>query len=94
MKSVSMAEAEARLEEISDEVFRNHDRVRVTRGGDELVVIVAAAELESLEATIELLRDRAAMAEIEGAEQQIARGEYTTAKELRVLMNQRRPGSR
>jgi len=91
--TVTVAEAKAHFEELSDEVFRSHHRVRVTRDGEEVVIIVAAAELESLEATIELLSDRAAMAQVEEAEQQIARGEFTTIEELRALMDQRRPDS-
>lgn len=94
MTTVTVAEAKARFEELSDEVFRSHRRVRVTRDGEEVVVIVAAAELESLEATIELLSDPAAMAEVAEAEQQIARGEFTNLEEVRELIRQRRPSSR
>ena len=66
----------------------------MTRGGQEFVVIVAAEELESLEATLELLGDPATMAAVADDEQQIARGEHTRLDDLRVLMEQRRRDGR
>ena len=94
MTVMSLADAQARLFEVADQVFRTHDRVRVTRDGQEFVVIVAAEELESLEATLELLSDPATMAAVADAEQRIARGEHTRLDDLRVLMDQRRRNGR
>lgn len=94
MTMVPLSEAKARLSEITDEVYRTHDRVRVTRNGREFVVIMSAEDLESLEATIELLSDPVAMAEIAEAEAQIARGEVSSLDEVRVLMEKRRRDAR
>ena len=94
MTMVPLSEAKARLSEIADEVFRTHDRVQVTRNGREFVVIMSADELESLEATIELLSDPTEMAEIAEAEEQIARREVTTLDEMRGLMEKRRRDGR
>ncbi len=94
MTMVPLSEAKARLSEIADEVFRTHDRVQVTRNGREFVVIMSVEDLESLEATLELLSDPVAMAEIEVAKQQLAEGEHTTLEELRVLMEKRRQDGR
>ena len=94
MTMVPLSEAKARLSEIADEVFRTHDRVQVTRNGREFVVIVSVEDLESMEATIELLSDPDAMAEVEEAKQQVARGEYTTLEGMRVLMQKRRQDGR
>lgn len=85
-----LSEAKARLSELADEVYRTHERVNVTRNGREYVVIMAAEDLESLEATIELLSDPAAQARIAEAEREIARGELVTEGELRALMEERR----
>ena len=46
----------------------------MTRNGREYVVIMAAEDLESLEATIELLSDPAAQARIADSEAEVARG--------------------
>lgn len=94
MTMVPLSEAKARLSEIADQVYRTHDRVQVTRNGREFVVIMSADDLESLEATIELLGDRAAMAEIAAAESSLARGDVTTVDELRSLMEARRRDGR
>lgn len=90
MSIMSLSEAKARLSELADEVHRTHERVNVTRNGREYVVILAAEDLESLEATIELLSDPAAQARIAEAEVDIATGDVTGEEELRALMGERR----
>lgn len=45
----------ARLSEIADDVDRTHERVHVTRDGRGCVALVAEEDLESLDATLELL---------------------------------------
>lgn len=89
-----LSEAKARLSEVADEVDRTHDRVRITRNGREYVVLISAQDLESLEATIELLADPAAMARVAEADAEIARGETTSAEEMALLMEQRRARER
>lgn len=90
MTTIPLSEAKARLSEVADEVDRTHDRVHITRNGREYVVLISAEDLESLEATIELLADPAAMARIQAADEAIARGETTSADEMALLMAQRR----
>jgi antitoxin YefM len=90
MTTLPLSEVKARLSEIADEVDRTHDRVHVTRNGREYVVLMSAEDLDSLEATIELLRDDAAMARIQRAEADIAAGEFTSAAEMAELMKERR----
>jgi antitoxin YefM len=90
MTTIPLSEAKARLSEVADEVDRTHDRVHITRNGREYVVLMSAEDLESLEATIELLADPAAMARIRAADEAIARGDTTSADEMALLMAQRR----
>lgn len=85
-----MSEVKARLSEIADEVDRTHERVHVTRNGREYVVLLSADDLESLEATIELLADEDAMRRVRQADADIAAGDVTSADELAELMEQRR----
>ena len=94
MTTLPLSEAKARLSEVADEVDRTHDRVHITRNGREYVVLISAEDLESLEATIELLSDPAAMARIREAEAALARGESTSAEEMASLMAQRRARER
>jgi prevent-host-death family protein len=90
MATMPLSEAKARLSEVADEVDRTHDRVHITRNGREYVVLISSEDLESLEATIELLSDPAAMARIREAEVALAIGESTSAEEMALLMAQRR----
>jgi antitoxin YefM len=94
MTTMPLSEVKARLSEVADEVDRTHDRVHITRNGREYVVLISAEDLESLEATIELLSDPAAMARIRQAEVALGRGEGTSADEMAVLMAQRRARER
>lgn len=90
MTVIPLSEAKARLSEVADEVDRTHDRVHITRNGREYVVLISIEDLESMEATIELLSDPEAMARIREAEAAIERGETTSADEMAELMRQRR----
>jgi len=94
MTTMPLSDAKARLSEVADEVDRTHDRVHITRNGRAFVVLVAYEDLESLEATIELLSDPAAMARIRDAEAALARGETTSIEEMARLMAQRRARER
>ena len=90
MSTLPLSEVKARLSEIADEVDRTHDRVHVTRNGREYVVLLSAEDLESLEATIELLRDDAGMERIRAADAAVATGDVTIAADMAALMDERR----
>jgi antitoxin YefM len=97
MTVLPLSEVKARLSEIAEEVERTHDRVHVTRNGRDYVVLLSAEDLDSLEATIELLADDKARIRMRQAEADIAAGELTTAAEMSKLMRKRRqrqPGDR
>ena len=94
MTTLPLSEVKARLSEIADTVDRTHERVHVTRNGREFVVLVAAEDLESLEATIELLSDESAQLRLRAAEDAVAAGELTTAEEMAELMERRRQRER
>ena len=57
-------------------------------------MLISAEDLGSLEATIELLSDPAAMARIQQAEAGLAAGDVTTAEEMTALMAQRKARER
>lgn len=90
MTTLPLSEVKARLSEIADEVDRTHDRVHVTRNGRDYVVLMSTADLESLEATLELLQDQAAINRLRAADDDIARGALTTAEQMAALMDERR----
>ena len=89
MSTIPLSEAKARLSEIADEVGRTHERVHITRNGREYVVLLAAEDLESLEATLELLADTRAQERIADAEADVAAGEVLDERQVRALMGTR-----
>jgi prevent-host-death family protein len=90
MKTVPLSDAKAHLSEIADEVIRTHERVTVTRNGRDAFVILSVEDLESVEATLELLADPAAQARIARSEAEIDAGETATLDDLRSDMERRR----
>lgn len=86
MTTVSLSEAKAKLSEIADEVGRTHERVHITRNGREFVVLMAAADLESIEATLELLGDSEAQGRIRQSQAEIVRGDVLDEDEVRALL--------
>lgn len=90
MSTLPLSEVKARLSEIADEVDRTHERVHVTRNGREYVVLLAAEDLDSLEATLELLADEAAITRVQQADADVAAGRLTTADVMAELMKRRR----
>ena len=56
MTTLPLSDAKARLSEIADEVGRTHERVHITKNGRDYI-ICCREDLESIEATLELLAD-------------------------------------
>ncbi|HET9258332.1 MAG TPA: type II toxin-antitoxin system Phd/YefM family antitoxin [Pseudonocardiaceae bacterium] len=88
MSTIPLSEAKARLSEIADEVGRTHERVHITRNGREYVVLLAAEDLESIEATLELLADTRAQERIAAAEADFAAGDVLDERHVRALMDE------
>ena len=87
MTTLPLSEVKARLSEIAEQVATTHDRVQVTRNGRDYVVLLAAEDLESLEATLELLSDREAQARVLFAERDIELGRVLTEGAGRALLS-------
>ena len=90
MTTVPLSDAKARLSEIADEVDRTHERVHITKNGREYVVLMSVEDLESIEATLELLADPAAQRRLRKAERDVAAGRAVGADALREAMERRR----
>jgi len=58
-EAIPFTEAKAHLSELVDRVWREHDRVVVTRNGRPVAVLISPDELEGLEETLDLLSDEA-----------------------------------
>lgn len=82
--TLPLAEIKKRLSEIIDGVEQHHDRVVLTRHGRPAAVIISPDDLESLEETLDILANPAAMRDIHASEQAIDDGDVATAEELRA----------
>ena len=87
--TLPLSEVKSRLSEVADEVARTHERVHVTKNGREFVVLIAADDLESLEATVELLGDPEAQQRLAVAEAEIAAGHGANEQQLVDAMRRR-----
>jgi len=89
MATLPLSAVKARLSEIADEVDRTHQRVQITKNGRSYVVLISAEDLASLEATVELLSDPAAMRRVRRAQSDIDGGDFTTGEEMDQIMRER-----
>ena len=92
METVPLSDAKARLSEIAEEVDRTHQRVQITKNGRSYVVLISAEDLESMDATLELLSDPEAMERVREAQADLSAGKGTTGEEMDGLMARRRRG--
>ncbi len=86
MTTLPLSEVKARLSEIAEEVATTHERVQITKNGRDYVVLLAAQDLESIEATLELLSDPEAQRRIDRAEEDIVEGDVLEEKAVRALL--------
>jgi len=89
MTVLPLSEVKARLSEIAEEVDRTHERVHITKNGRDYLVLLAAEDLESIEATLELLADPAAQERIAQSQAEFARGEGLSVSELKQSLEER-----
>ena len=79
-----LAQVKSRFSEMVDRVEHTHDRITVTRNGRPAAVLISPEELASLEDTLELLSDPAAMAQLRTSSAALAAGDVITGDELRT----------
>ncbi len=58
-QTTSLANVKAKLSAYVETVHATHDRVTITRQGEPVAVLISPAELESIDATLEVLSDPA-----------------------------------
>jgi antitoxin YefM len=73
--TLPFSEAKAHLSELAERVEREHERILVTRNGRPSFVLVSPDDLESLEETLDILRDRDLVQSLVRSRSEAARGE-------------------
>jgi prevent-host-death family protein len=66
------SEVKAHLSELADRIEQQHDRVLVTRNGRPSFVLLSPDDLESLEETLDIMRDDELLASIRTSRQEAA----------------------
>ncbi len=90
MKELPLADARNRLSELVAGIEQTHERVTITKHGHPAAVLLSPDDLASLEETLDILSDPGALAEIRESEAAAGRGEYSSAEEMSLLMEERR----
>lgn len=75
MTVLPFSEAKAQLSQLADRVEGQHDRILVTRNGRPSFVLLSPDDLESLEETLDILRDDELLASIRRSRREAAAGQ-------------------
>jgi antitoxin YefM len=73
--TIPFSDAQAQLSELADRVEGTHERILVTRNGRPSFVILSPDDLESLEETLDILRDGELVPSIRRSQRETAAGE-------------------
>jgi len=68
------SEAKAHLSELAERVELEHARVLVTRNGRPSFVLVSPEDLDALEETLDILRDRKLVASLKRSQEEATQG--------------------
>ena len=71
---VAFSDAKAHLSELAERVENEHDRILVTRNGRPSFVLISPDDLESLEETLDIVRDPELMASLARSRKQAKAG--------------------
>jgi antitoxin YefM len=73
-EQLSLADVKNHLSEVIDRVERQHGRVVITKHGRPAAVLLSVEDLESLEETLEVMRDPGLIDAVREAEAEVATG--------------------
>jgi antitoxin YefM len=91
MSTLPLSKVKARSSELAEEVAATHERLQITKNGRDYVVLLAAQDIESIEATLESLSDRDAQVRMASAERDIERGDVLDEAAVRSFSGARHP---
>jgi antitoxin YefM len=86
VRTVTVTEAKARLNELVDEAEATHEQITITKHGRPAAVILAAEDLESLQETVFWLSQPGIRQSIAEADADIAAGTTVTSDGLRARL--------
>jgi antitoxin YefM len=83
MRTLTVTEVKARLNELVDDAESTHEQIVITKHGRPAAVIVAAEDLESLQETVYWLSQPGVRESVAEAEADIEAGNTVSSDELR-----------
>ena len=86
MKTLPLAEVRSGFSQIVDDAQSTHERVIITKNGRPAAVLMGVADYDSVIETLDILSDQAVMAQIRGADEDYARGQWHGADDVRQAM--------
>lgn len=89
MQTVPVSTVKAKLNEYARTVAEHHDRIALTRNGTADTMLIATADLESLEETIAVLSDSEAVAALVQVRSGEGAGELTSQEDMAALLRKR-----
>lgn len=89
MQTVPVSTVKAKLNEYARTVAEHHDRIALTRNGTADTMLIATADLESLEETIAVLSDSEAVAALVQVRSAEGAGELTSQEDMAALLRKR-----
>ena len=92
MTTVPVAEARQNFSALVDEAVTTHQRIRVTRNGVPAIWMIADEDFESIMATLDVLADAVAVADIARSRADAEAGRYFTAEETAKILAARSKG--
>lgn len=81
--TVPVTDAKAHLSELVDRVEHEHERILITRNSLPAAILISPGDLDSLEETIEILRDRELMKSIRISRAEAAEGKSIPLRDPR-----------
>jgi prevent-host-death family protein len=72
--TLPFSEVKAHLSELADRVERQHDRILVTRNGRPSFILMSPGDLESLEETLDIIRDDELMESLRRSRREASEG--------------------
>ncbi len=88
-----MAQARDHFAEVVESVQKTHDRVTLTRHGQPAAVIIAAADLDSILETLDILSTPGALDAIREGEADSAAGRLVSMEDMRAAVRDRTTGA-
>jgi len=82
-ETIPFTDAKAHLSELVDKVVGEHERFILTRNGRPAAILLSPDELESLEETVEIVKDKRLMESIRRSQKEATQGKRIRLRDQR-----------